>query len=104
MPVGDEGVGMNYLYYGDNLEILQKYIVDHTVDLIYIDPPFNSSRDYNILFREADGAASDAQITAFEDCWHWTAAAEATFRQLVDTAPPCSGGNDAKFSELHWRE
>ena len=88
MPVGDEGVGMNYLYYGDNLEILQKYIVDHTVDLIYIDPPFNSSRDYNILFREADGAASDAQITAFEDCWHWTAAAEATFRQLVDTAPP----------------
>lgn len=79
---------MNYLYYGDNLEILRKYIPDNSVDLIYIDPPFNSRRDYNILFKEANGTASDAQITAFEDCWHWTEAAEASFREIVNIGPP----------------
>jgi len=70
------------------LEILQKHIADNSVDLIYIDPPFNSKRGYNILFKEADGTASDAQIKAFEDCWHRTEAAEPSFQELVDTAPP----------------
>ena len=87
------------------LEILQKHIADNSVDLIYIDPPFNSKRGYNILFKEADGTASDAQITAFEDCWHRTEAAEPSFQELVDTAPPAlvemiktSGASSAKIT------
>lgn len=54
----------NVLYYGDNLDVLRKYIPDESVDLIYLDPPFNSSRSYNVLFRESGGAASEAQIEA----------------------------------------
>ena len=63
----------NVLYYGDNLDILRKreYFPDESIDLIYLDPPFNSNRSYNVLFRESTGAASEAQIEAFEDTWHW---------------------------------
>ncbi|MBI4191293.1 MAG: restriction endonuclease [Betaproteobacteria bacterium] len=72
----------NRLYYGDNLEILRKEIKDETVDLIYLDPPFNSKRDYNLLFRTPKGHESDAQITAFEDTWHWGPQAEREFFEL----------------------
>ena len=58
---------MNRLYYGDNLDILRKEIKDESVDLIYLDPPFNSNRAYNLLFKTPKGQESDAQITAFED-------------------------------------
>jgi site-specific DNA-methyltransferase (adenine-specific) len=51
----------NVLYYGDNLDILRKYIPDASVDLIYLDPPFNSNRDYNVIFRDESGNRSDAQ-------------------------------------------
>ena len=51
---------MNYLYYGDNLDILREHIADESVDLIYLDPPFNSNRSYNVLFKEANGTAADA--------------------------------------------
>ena len=61
----------NTLYYGDNLDILREHIADESVDLIYLDPPFNSNRSYNVLFKEAGGAAADAQIKAFDDTWHW---------------------------------
>jgi len=63
----------NVLYYGDNLDILRRreYFPDESIDLIYLDPPFNSNRSYNVLFRESTGAASEAQIEAFEDTWHW---------------------------------
>ena len=57
----------NVLYYGDNLEILRKYIPDESVDLIYLDPPFNSNADYNILFKERSGKESVAQAQAFSD-------------------------------------
>ena len=57
----------NILYYGDNLDILKKYIPDNSVDLIYLDPPFNSKSNYNILYKELTGEPSKAQITAFED-------------------------------------
>ena len=77
----------NTLYYGDNLEILRKYIKDDSVDLIYLDPPFNSKADYNILYKEPTGEPSKAQITAFEDTWHWTAEAEKTFQEIIDTSP-----------------
>ena len=74
---------MNTLYYGDNLDILRRYVKDETVDLIYLDPPFNSNAAYNVLFAEHDGANSGAQIRAFDDTWHWTQEAEATFLEVV---------------------
>jgi len=61
----------NVLYYGDNLDILRRYIPDASVDLIYLDPPFNSNRDYNVIFRDESGNRSDAQLLAFEVTWHW---------------------------------
>jgi site-specific DNA-methyltransferase (adenine-specific) len=67
---------MNTLYYGDNLEVLKAHIPDESVDLIYLDPPFNSNRDYNILFKEQSGNESPAQIKAFGDTWNWAGAAE----------------------------
>ncbi len=75
------------LYYGDNLDILRKYIPENSIDLIYLDPPFNSKADYNILYKEPTGGPSKAQITAFEDTWHWTEETERTFQEIVDTAP-----------------
>jgi len=74
----------NILYYGDNLPILRKYIPDNSIDLIYLDPPFNSQATYNILFKESNGLPSRAQITAFEDTWHWTEETEATFQEIVE--------------------
>jgi DNA modification methylase len=62
---------MSRLYFGDNLEVLRNEIASESVDLIYLDPPFNSKRDYNLLFKSPKGHHSDAQITAFEDTWHW---------------------------------
>ncbi|MBF0459146.1 MAG: restriction endonuclease [Nitrospirae bacterium] len=78
---------MNKLFYGDNLYILREHIPDDSVDLIYLDPPFNSKADYNILFKEQTGESSGAQITAFEDTWHWNEEAERTFQDIIDTAP-----------------
>jgi len=75
------------LYYGDNLEVLRDHIPDESVDLIYLDPPFNSNRSYNVLFKDESGADSEAQITAFEDTWHWGHTAEATYYDLVTNAP-----------------
>ena len=60
---------MRKLFYGDNLQILRAQIVDESVDLIYLDPPFNSKRDYNLLIKAPKGPESGAQITAFEDTW-----------------------------------
>src|SRR5690242_15020904 len=77
----------NTLFYGDNLPILREHIPDESVDLIYLDPPFNSSRNYNVLFKDESGHEAEAQITAFEDTWHWNRAAEATFNELVTNAP-----------------
>jgi len=82
----------NVLYYGDNLDTLRRYIGDESVDLIYLDPPFNSNATYNILFKERNGSDSAAQIQAFEDTWHWDEGAERTFAEVMDT-----GG---KVSEL----
>jgi site-specific DNA-methyltransferase (adenine-specific) len=76
----------NRLFYGDNLNILREHVADESVDLIYLDPPFNSKRDYNLLFKTPKGHESDAQITAFEDTWHWGEQAEAEFRGLQKQA------------------
>ena len=79
----------NRLYYGDNLDILRsrEYFPDECVDLIYLDPPFNSNRNYNVLFKSEAGLDSEAQITAFEDTWHWGETAEDTYRDLITDAP-----------------
>ncbi len=78
---------MNTLYYGDNLKVLREHIKDESVDLIYLDPPFNSNRSYNVLFKDESGTSSDAQITAFDDAWHWGETAERTYQDLIQNAP-----------------
>jgi site-specific DNA-methyltransferase (adenine-specific) len=75
----------NKLYYGDNLDILRHHLGDESVDLIYLDPPFNSSATYNVLFEESTGEKSTAQITAFEDTWHWGHDSEALYHETVRT-------------------
>lgn len=79
-------ISENTLFYGDNLKILREYIPDESVDLIYLDPPFNSNRNYNVLFKDESGSESEAQITAFEDTWHWNETAEETYNELVTQA------------------
>ncbi len=74
---------MRDLYWGDNLKILRDHIPDESVDLIPLDPPFNSNRNYNVLFRENDRVESNAQIEAFTDTWKWTKQAEYTYEELV---------------------
>ncbi len=78
---------MNLLYYGDNLPILRDHVATASVDLIYLDPPFNSNRSYNVLFKEESGHEAEAQIQAFDDAWHWNLAAETTYEELVAKAP-----------------
>jgi site-specific DNA-methyltransferase (adenine-specific) len=76
---------VNRLYFGDNLHVLRDRAAfpDGCVDLIYLDPPFNSKRDYNLLFKTPKGHESEAQITAFEDSWHWGHAAAAEFEEII---------------------
>jgi adenine specific DNA methylase Mod len=90
----------NALYYGDNLDILRQHIADESVDLIYLDPPFNSARSYNLLFKDESGHHADAQITAFEDTWHWGRAAEETYADLVANAPERVGRAIAALRDL----
>ncbi len=77
----------NTLYYGDNLPILRTYFPAASVDLIYLDPPFNSNRSYNVLFKDESGRDSEAQITAFEDSWHWGRSTEDLYHELLNDAP-----------------
>lgn len=87
LVVVDESTSLCYhenvrqLYYGDNLIVLRRYIQDESVDLIYLDPPFNSARDYNILFREQSGEPAQAQIRAFSDTWQWS---ERAYHQFIE--------------------
>jgi site-specific DNA-methyltransferase (adenine-specific) len=81
----------NKLYYGDNLDVLRRYVKDESVDLVYLDPPFNSSQDYNVLFSEKDGTRSASQIMAFEDTWEWNQESARVYEQVVE-----SGGRVAE--------
>ena len=80
----------NRLYYGDNLDILRQYVADESVDLVYLDPPFNSNATYNVLFKERTGEESPAQIKAFTDTWEWTRESERTFEQEIIGNPAAS--------------
>ena len=77
----------NKLYFGDNLSILREHVADNSVDLIYLDPPFNSNATYNVLFAEKSGEKSAAQITAFEDTWHWSIESERALHETVTEGP-----------------
>lgn len=76
-------VPVNTLYYGDNFDILRDYIPAESIDLIYLDPPFNSQANYNVLFRDTSGKASEAQIQAFKDTWQWDNEAAKTYHYLT---------------------
>jgi len=77
----------NKLYFGDNLHIMRDHISDESIDLIYLDPPFNSKATYNVLFDEKNGTHSRAQITAFEDTWHWGIESEEAYHEIVTQGP-----------------
>jgi len=77
-------VADNLLYYGDNLDVLRRHVGDASVDLVYLDPPFKSDQNYNVLFAEQDGSRAAAQIRAFEDTWRWDQAAAAAFEEVVE--------------------
>lgn len=81
----------NRLYYGDNLDVLRRYVPDASVDLVYLDPPFNSNANYNVLFAEKSGTRAAAQIKAFEDTWQWDESAAEAYRDVVE-----SGGSVAQ--------
>jgi len=95
---------MGTLYYGDNLDILRRYLKDESVDLVYLDPPFNSAQTYNAFFHEKDGTEAASQIRAFEDTWHWDIQTMAAYKQITEQPGKVSdvmqafytflGGND----------
>src|ERR1035438_7078265 len=74
---------ISQLYYGDNLQVLRDSIAAESVDLIYLDPPFNSQANYNILFKSSKGRQSQAQVEAFVDTWHWNDIAESAFDEVL---------------------
>lgn len=80
--------GLNKLYYGDNMDVLREHIATASVDVIYLDPPFNSDRIHNVLFWEMSGADSSAQIQTFDDIWTWTQDTEALYRDLASGSAP----------------
>jgi len=83
--------GKNKLHFGDNLQILRDHVADASIDLIYLDPPFNSNATYNVLFKEKSGEESAPQITAFEDTWQWSVEAEAVYKEIVSSGPKSLG-------------
>ena len=97
----------NSLYYGDNLDILRRYVQDESADLIYLDPPFNSNQTYNVLFQEKDGSQSASQIKAFGDTWHWNETAARSYEETVEAGgqvarghPVCEFGRTSLFRRL----
>jgi DNA modification methylase len=87
----------NILYYGDNLDVLRRYIKDETIDLIYLDPPFKSDATYNVLFAEQNGTRAAAQVKAFEDTWQWDRTAARAFTEVVE-----AGGKLSKLMQSFW--
>jgi site-specific DNA-methyltransferase (adenine-specific) len=91
----------NVLFYGDNLDILRNYkrFPDECVDLVYLDPPFNSAQDYNVLFKEKDGSRSAAQIKAFGDTWEWDTISSRAYYETVEKGGSVSNALQA-FRQL----
>jgi adenine specific DNA methylase Mod len=80
------GVADNKLFYGDNLDVLPQHIKDESVDLVYLDPPFNSNKSYNVLFKANGGEDATAQIEAFSDSWNWGPDTQIAYDELIATA------------------
>jgi site-specific DNA-methyltransferase (adenine-specific) len=93
----------NALYYGDNLTVLRESIAPESVDLVYLDPPFNSNASYNVLFNAPSGEQSQAQIEAFEDTWHWNESAERAFDEDF-TCPHCGAVYAVIFTRYPQRD
>ena len=91
---------VNTLYYGDNLDILRRYVKDESVDLVYLDPPFKSNQDYNVLFAEQNGSRSAAQILAFEDTWQWDQTSAAAYHEIVESGGRVSKAMQSFFTSL----
>jgi adenine specific DNA methylase Mod len=96
----------NVLYYGDNLDILRRYVKDESVDLIYLDPPFKSNQNYNVLFKEKDGSQAASQIQAFEDMWTWDPRTDvskppSTTKDVSTTASAARVGDLTEFALDH---
>ncbi len=91
----------NKLYYGDNLDVLQRYVKDESVDLVYLDPPFNSRQDYNVLFAEKDGSQSSSQSHAFEDTWEWNIESRRALEQVIEQGGRIADALRAFESYLH---
>ncbi|MCD6118621.1 hypothetical protein J7K50_02155 [bacterium] len=85
----------NILFYGDNLNVLREHIPNEFVDLVYLDPPFKSNQDYNVLYEEKNGTDSVAQIKVFEDTWHWDMAAVEAYQETVE-----EGGDTARARRI----
>lgn len=96
-PIG-QALVKNVLYYGDNLDVLRRYVDDESIDLIYLDPPFNSNADYNVLFHEHGGAKAAAQIKAFEDTWEWNIDAARAYEETVE-----AGGQISETLQAFWQ-
>jgi len=75
---------MNLLYYGDNLDVLRRHVGNESVDLVYLDPPFNSDASYNVLFAERDGSQAASQIKAFEGTWRWDEGAARACAEMIE--------------------
>jgi site-specific DNA-methyltransferase (adenine-specific) len=93
----------NQLYYGDNLEVLQRYAKDDSVDLVYPDPPFNSRQDHNVLFAEKDGSQSSSQIHVFEDTWEWNNQSMIAYQQIVEQGGHLRVRSDSSHSPVWTR-
>jgi len=87
----------NFLYYGDNLDVLRRHVKDATVDLVYLDPPFNSKATYNVLFGERDGSRAASQVKAFEDTWQWDDSAARAYEETVE-----AGGRPSQALQALW--
>lgn len=86
---------LNRLFYGDNLDVLRRDIKDDSVDLIYLDPPFNSNRNYSVLFKEKSGDEAQAQIEAFDDTWTWSQDAETLYLDQLNAPTTSNKVKDA---------
>jgi hypothetical protein len=92
---------LNRLFYGDNLGVLREDIRDESIDLIYLDPPFNSQANYNVLYREPTGQQSQAQVEAFVDTWHWNDSAEQAFDNVIRSSTDAAELMRAVRAVLH---
>ena len=91
----------NKLFYGDNLDVLREHVASESVDLVYLDPPFNSNASYSILFKSPEGEGADAQIEAFNDTWTWGPSASNALLDITTGRQPQAPHFDAGDAHRH---